>query len=115
MSENRINSAINGYINLFFRHFPEYSLQCRMYALLRRHSSTEDFEAFQRFCLTASPSDFKYFAAFFAQRMQFETDNVDDVVIRLTSGIPCYFPDLLYAIKYISYAVNPDTSGEIPF
>lgn len=115
MSEALIFTMIDNDINTFFANFPEYALQCRMYALLRRHSVSEDFKTFQRFCLTSLPTDFKYFAVFFAEKLQIETENLDSVVKQLTSGIPDYFPDLLYAIKYISFTINPVTDGEIPF
>ena len=115
MSEARIFKMIDNDINTFFVNFPEYALQCRMYALLRRHSVSEEFRTFQKFCLTSSPSEFEYFAVFFAEKLQIETIKLDEVVERLTSGIPCYFPDLLFAIKYISFTINPVTYGEIPF
>ena len=107
MPEARIFEMIDNDINTFFVNFPEYALQCRMYALLCRHSVSEEFRTFQRFCLTSSPSEFKFFAVFFAEKLQIETKGLDNVAEQLTSGIPCYFPDLLYAIKYISFTINP--------
>ena len=94
--EKRIFDMIDSDIDTFFIHFPEYALQCRMYALLCRHSTSEEFQTFQRFCLTSSPSEFKYFAVFLAEKLQIETKNLDNVVERLISGISCYFPDLLF-------------------